>query len=125
MRVKLELQKLQEIADITKKLRRKDGAWQSKLYVLSKRQVLQKAFKAYEQFVVDLIKKHIPSFDLKKYKIDVTKIEVSPTADKLIRQILYGWNYVQHSLKVNKTLQDEECIIHEKKVGIIPPKEEI
>jgi len=69
-------------------------------------------FNAYAEFVVEIAEKALKKkIDRNKYKVDVTKISVSKTADALIQKILRDSSYLFYSLKVDPKLSNTKCVV--------------
>ena len=121
MYVKLDLERLKRIAEITKPARKKNGEWRKSAYKFKKQ--IDKAFDEYRKFIVELVEKVVGSREDRM--IDVTKIEFSTKAMELVEQILYNMDFLMYAPVYNDKLQDDVCYINEKEVYIDYKKEEI
>ena len=120
MYVKLDLERLREIAKITEPARKKNGEWR-KNAVRRFRKICEKAGEEYDKFMVDLVENAVGP--KKDKKIDITKIHFSSEALDIVKQILYSLNYVLYAPVLNEKLEPDVCYINEKEVYINPKKE--
>ena len=121
MYVKLDLECLKRIAEITKPARKKNGRWR-KNAVRRFRKICEKAGAEYDKFMVDLVENAVGP--KKDKKIDITKIHFSLEALDIVKQILCGLNYVLYAPVLNKKLEPDVCYINEKEVYINCKEEE-
>lgn len=112
MKIRLDIERLKEIEEITSPLRKKRGGWKSKGTIIRNRKTLERAFIEYSNFWIRIVAGLFPKFDHKKHLIRMTAIEVSPEVDVIIGNILYGFSFVVHSPVRNPALKGNECIIH-------------
>ena len=120
MYVKLDLERLREIAKITEPARKKNGEWRKGAYRFRKQ--IDKAFDEYRKFIVELVEKVAGPKEDKM--IDITQIHFSKEAMDLVEKILYGIMYLDYAPVLNKNLDPDVCYINEKEVYINPKKEE-
>ena len=119
MYVKLDLERLREIAKITEPARKKNGEWRKGVYRFRKQ--FDKAFDEYNDFIVDLVNSAVGPKEDKL--IDITQIHFSKEAMDLVEKILYGIMYLDYSPVLNEKLEPDVCYINEKKVYINLKKE--
>ena len=113
MRVKIDLERLKQIAEITKPARNGNGSWKSYAYIRHK-DLLDKAADEYMNFLMDLIEDNIGP--LGNNLIDITKISLSRTATDLISQILLPVDFLVFAPRVDDDLNNDECEIDEMNV---------
>jgi len=113
MLVHLDLSRLEELKRKASALKTKRGKWKKSTLDSSQ---MEKIFKEYAQFWMDVVRKHVPEYDPAKHKINVLAIEVSAVADAIIAGILPGSLFFMYSPRMNPELKEDECIIHVDKV---------
>ena len=114
MYVKLDLERLKRIAEITKPARKKNGEWRKSAYKFRKQ--IDKAFDEYRKFIVELVDNAVGPKEDKM--IDITQIHFSEEAMLLVEQILYDLDYLFFAPVLNKKLEPDMCYINEEKVYI-------
>lgn len=112
--VKINLRRLVAIAQITEPCRTKRG-WKKKL-TKKDEEILKEAFAQYCKFWVRVIKKHIKDYDIRLYKIDMTKIHVSKQVCDIIADILEGLTFFQFAPVWDRTLESNICLIDDQHV---------
>ena len=114
MYVKLDLERLKRIAEITKPARKKNGEWRKSAYKFRKQ--INKAFDEYRNFIAELVEK--VAGQRGDRMIDISCIHFSEEAMLLIEQILYSLDYLFFAPVLNKKLEPDMCYINEKEVYI-------
>ena len=114
MYVKLDLERLREIAKITEPARKKNGEWRKSAYKFKKQ--IDKAFDEYRKFIVELVDNAVGPKEDKM--IDITQIHFSKEAMDLVEKILYGIMYLDYAPVLDEKLEPDVCYINEKEVYI-------
>ena len=120
MYVKLDLERLREIAKITEPARKKNGDWRKSVYKFRKQ--IDKAFDEYRKFIVELVDNVVGPKEDKM--IDITQIHFSEEAMEFVEKILYGILYLDYAPVLNEKLEPDVCYINEKEVYINRKEEE-
>ena len=114
MYVKLDLERLREIAKITEPARKKNGEWRKSAYKFKKQ--IDKAFDEYRKFIAELVESVAgPRGDR---MIDISCIHFSEEAIEIVDKILYELDYLFFAPVLNKKLDPDVCYINEKEVYI-------
>ena len=114
MYVKLDLERLKRIAEITEPARKKNGEWRKSAYRFRKQ--IDKAFDEYRKFITGLVESVAgPRGDR---MIDVSCIHFSEEAIEIVDKILYELDYLFFAPVLNKNLDPDVCYIDEKEVYI-------
>ena len=114
MHVKLDLERLKRIAEITKPARKKNGEWRKSAYKFRKQ--INKAFDEYRNFIAELVEK--VAGQRGDRMVDISCIHFSEEAMLLVEQILYSLDYLFFAPVLNKKLEPDMCYIDEEKVYI-------
>jgi hypothetical protein len=115
IKTKIDLNKLAEIAEITKPARTGKG-WKVRLEPYEEQ--LKQAFKMYISFLQNLVEEHFVGYNRFTHVIKPYRILFSYAALTLLNNILLPYYYLQYAPALGEYLKDDEAILFEDCIGL-------